>query len=267
MQPHQSKLSFQQCYCFSYVHWSPMSVADASQNFRRNAKFSFAWSFLENLCKVFFRHKNSLILTTSTILFCRNSSEIHFTDPECVCVLINNISLIRYMIFLTWDKYQPEWGPHTHTKLSLYMNFVRVFLAWRNFFFSRAHKILLAVYAELRKIHTRESSKGYFRGWMQRLFTERCNTQKLMNEELLCKPQIDYFLRYFFITFTKKKISPEKLPHTLQLDSILFFSDILSLLHLCWWAGFVYLHDDDFFWNYNGKFLASLFEYFFWANF
>lgn len=61
MQPHQSKLSFQQCYCFSYVHWSPMSVADASQNFRRNAKFSFAWSFLENLCKVFFRHKNSLI--------------------------------------------------------------------------------------------------------------------------------------------------------------------------------------------------------------
>lgn len=154
---------------------------------------------------------------------------------------------------------------HTH-QTSLSMNFVRESLFGVKLFFSRAHKILLAVYAELRKIHTRESSKGYFRGWMQPFIYRAMQHAKLMKEEL-CKPQIDYFLRYFFHHVHQKKISPEKLPHTLQLDSI-FFSDILSLMHLCWWAGFLCIYTMMiFFWNYNGKFLASLFEIFFWANF
>lgn len=133
---------------------------------------------------------------------------------------------------------------HTH-QTSLSMNFVRESLFGVKLFFSRAHKILLAVYAELRKIHTRESSKGYFRGWMQPFIYRAMQHAKLMKEEL-CKPQIDYFLRYFFHHVHQKKYRLRNF-HTL-FSWIPYFSQISWVSCICVGElAFVYLHDDDFF--------------------
>lgn len=160
------------------------------------------------------------------------------------------------MIFLTWDEHRPEWGPHTHTKLSLYMKF----FGHTKFFVGGVRRIT-------QNSHTRVL-EGIFAEDECNVCIYRAMQHTKINEGGIMQASDRWFLKIFFSSRSpKKKIAWETSTHS-SVGFHIFLSDILSLLHLCWWAGFLCIYTMMiFFWNYNGKFLASLFEYFFWANF
>lgn len=125
------------------------------------------------------------------------------------------------MIFLTWDEHRLEWGPHTHTKLSLYMKF----FGHTKFFVGGVRRIT-------QNSHTRVL-EGIFAEDECNVCIYRAMQHTKINEGGIMQASDRWFLKIFFSSRSpKKKISPEKLPHTLQLDSI-FFSQISWVCCIC----------------------------------
>lgn len=150
---------------------------------------------------------------------------------------------------------------HTHQTFSQYEFRARESFWRETFFFSGTQNFVGGVRRITQNSHTRVL-EGIFQRMNATVYLQSDATRKT-NEGGIMQASDRLFLKIFFSSRSPKKISPEKLPHTLQLDSI-FFSDILSLMHLCWWAGFcVFTRWWFFFEIIMGNFLLRFLKYFF----
>lgn len=157
------------------------------------------------------------------------------------------------MIFLTWDEHRPEWGPHTHTKLSLYMKF----FGHTKFFVGGVRRIT-------QNSHTRVL-EGIFAEDECNVCIYRAMQHTKINEGGIMQASDRWFLKIFFSSRSPKKKNRLRNFHTL-FSWIPYFSlrylESVAFVLVSWL--FVYLHDDDFFFEIiMGNFLLRFLNIFF----